>query len=61
MNDKITWTCLVCGDERPDDLISVYTTEVPFAGVTMKINVRYCNDRPACLEGAPARAERMAV
>jgi hypothetical protein len=43
------WTCHVCGEERPDDRISVYTEEVGIASV----NVRFCNDRPACQEGAP--------
>ena len=50
----IEWTCHVCGDLRPDDKISVYSTEKPFGttGVMMKQNVRYCNDRPSCIEGA---------
>jgi hypothetical protein len=51
--NALTWTCHVCHDERPDERISVYTTETMLAGrVPMRQNVRYCNDRPACREGA---------
>lgn len=57
--DDITWTCLVCGDDRPDRLISVHTTEIayPIPGrpdYSITQNVRFCNDRPACVAGAPA-------
>jgi hypothetical protein len=49
----LTWTCHVCKEERPDDRISVYTTSKRTElGVEIKQNVRYCNDNPACLEGA---------
>lgn len=52
----MTWTCHICGDERTDDKISVYTSDLSLefhlpAGV-MKQNVRYCNDRPLCVTGA---------
>ena len=51
-----SWTCHVCGDERPDALISVHKTdrseEFGFPSGTWVENVRYCNDRPACIEGA---------
>ena len=49
----LTWTCHVCGAERPDERISVYSSNTTLpSGVTMTQNVRYCNDRPACIEGA---------
>lgn len=48
----LTWTCHVCGRERPDERISVWTTEKLIGNVPIKQNVRYCNDSPACLEGA---------
>lgn len=49
----LTWKCHVCGDERPDRLISVYSTKRTMpSGVELTENVRYCNDRPACVEGA---------
>lgn len=50
----LTWTCHVCGDERPDERISVFSSQQLFGttGVMMTQNVRYCNDRPACIEGA---------
>lgn len=53
MND-LTWTCHVCGEERPDERISVFssTQTIPGTDATMTQNVRYCNDRPACVEGA---------
>lgn len=48
------WTCHVCGDERPDAQISVLRVDVPYFGALLTVNVRYCNDRLACLRGAPA-------
>lgn len=55
-----SWTCHVCGDERPDERISVYKTEVRTtpSGVQFSAHVRYCNDRAACAAGAPAIAEK---
>jgi len=52
----LTWKCHICGEERPDEKISVYSTtqEIPGThGGTMTVNVRYCNDKPACIEAAP--------
>lgn len=46
------WTCHVCGATRPDARISVFSTERSIGGVPVVTNVRYCNDRPACLDGA---------
>lgn len=42
------WTCHVCGAERPDEAISVYKDSRDLVGA----NVRYCNDRSKCAEGA---------
>lgn len=51
--DGLTWRCHVCGDERPDARIAVLSTErVHPNGVRFTENVRYCNDRPSCVEGA---------
>lgn len=52
---EMTWTCMVCGDERPDALISVEHRPIPglesmFPGT--RANVRYCNDRETCINGA---------
>lgn len=47
----ITWTCMVCGNERPDHLISVYT-ERQFKPFEMSVNIRYCNDNIECIQGA---------
>lgn len=53
--DSLTWRCMVCGDERPDRLISVL--KVAGSGpVDVTVNVRYCNDRGACHLGAPLAA-----
>jgi hypothetical protein len=53
--EKLSWTCHVCGRERPDDKISVFsrTKVVEGTGVTYQENVRYCNDNPTCIEKAP--------
>jgi len=50
----MTWTCHVCGDERPDAQISVLSFDVAVEGVDFPIrqNVRYCNDRLSCITGA---------
>ncbi|GAH82156.1 unnamed protein product [marine sediment metagenome] len=48
-----TWKCHICGEERPDERISVFTTPWVINGQTVgSQNIRYCNDRPACIEGA---------
>ena len=51
-----TWTCHICGEERPDACISVSTRDtsadynLPVG--TMKQNVSYCNDKKECTEKA---------
>ncbi|MBA7608335.1 hypothetical protein ES703_15512 [subsurface metagenome] len=55
-----TWKCHICGDERPDERISVLSKPLIINGQPLIINgkvcgwenIRYCNDRPACIEGA---------
>ena len=48
-----TWICHVCGRERPDDKISVLSTQKTLGGtVPITQNVRYCNDRQECIDGA---------
>lgn len=59
MTEKmITWQCHVCGDERPDRFISLFTRDVSEAHQlppgTAKFNIRYCNDRLTCKTGAVA-------
>jgi hypothetical protein len=49
----LTWTCHVCGDERPDEAISVHKNLAVLGGITITQNIRYCNDRPGCAAGAP--------
>lgn len=50
-----TWTCHICGDERPDAAISVQKNKSVVAGVEVDNNVRYCNDRPACFDAAQTK------
>lgn len=54
---RITWTCHVCGRERPDDKIQVYTTDLSHEfGLeigTLRQNVRYCEDNAECVIKAP--------
>lgn len=50
------WKCHVCGSTRPDAQISVHKSDIGVEkglppGV-MTQNVRYCNDRPSCQQGA---------
>jgi hypothetical protein len=54
-----TWECHVCGEQRPDAQISVFTAgPMDLAGAVLTIHVRYCNDRSDCRRGAPLVAER---
>ena len=51
----LTWKCHVCGDERPDEKISVLSKPITINGQVVpgdEQNIRYCNDRPTCIEGA---------
>ena len=53
----ITWRCQVCKEERPDDKISVLTypmKDLPNA----EINIKYCNDKPECYQGALEKRKR---
>ena len=48
-----TWKCHICGEERSDDKISVLSKPLVINGqLCGQQNIRYCNDRPACVEGA---------
>lgn len=47
----MTFTCMICGDERPNDMISVAYR--PLRGLESqfpdaRVNLRYCNDRVNC-------------
>ncbi len=50
------WSCHVCKEERPDNRISVFTTDISaehgLPPGTMKQNVRYCNDKLGCTDRA---------
>jgi hypothetical protein len=52
-----TWTCHICGEERPDRRISVFQTDLSkqygLPPGVMWHNVRYCNDRAGCIHAAP--------
>lgn len=56
--EPTTWTCHVCGDERPDDKIAVHSEGGGSEYVAeISVHVRYCNDRPNCKLGAPEIAD----
>jgi hypothetical protein len=53
MLPKLTWTCHICKEERPDRKIAVYTKPLMLGGVRVGTqNIRYCIDKPECFEGA---------
>ncbi len=53
MTTMLKWKCHICKEKRPDDKISVRSNPLVINGRSMgEQNVRYCNDRPACIEGA---------
>jgi len=51
MND-LTWKCHICGETRPDDKISVLSKTDKASGPIIGMNIRYCNDRQSCIDGA---------
>jgi len=49
--NNLIWKCHICGEERSDDKISVYTSPFIFQGHEIgHQNVRYCNDKSDCKE-----------
>ena len=51
----LTWTCRICGEERPDAKISVHSKPWVINGTVIgEKNIRYCNDNPKCAEAALA-------
>jgi hypothetical protein len=50
-----TWRCDICRQVRPDAQISVHKVDITpekFPPGSMIRNVKYCNDKPACKQGA---------
>jgi len=48
-----TWRCHICGEERPNSKISVLTKPLVVNGqVCGEQNIRYCNDKQLCVDGA---------
>lgn len=53
MKQELTWACHICGEERLDNKISVLSKLLVINGqVCGQQNIRYCNDRQACILGA---------
>ena len=49
MEDK--WTCAICGEKRWDSEIDVVS--YPIEGLPgAERNIKYCNDKEACIKGA---------
>ena len=53
-DEDLTWTCMVCNDERPDARISVARSRWQDRrnGIVFEMNTRYCNDRRSCVADA---------
>lgn len=52
------WRCEICKEFRPDEDIDVLSYPLKVDGEVMPgatRNLKYCNDRDACIEGASAR------
>ena len=47
---NLTWKCTICGKERPDNKISVYSKKLK---EYLTYNIKYCNDNPECIDLAP--------
>ncbi len=52
MFESLSWVCHICEEERPDHKISVLSKPMNIPGIVAAQNVRYCNDRSECIEGA---------
>lgn len=51
----LSWTCMVCGDSRPDAVIGVEQHPVWNRGEVIPgavYNLRHCTDRPGCVTAA---------
>ena len=55
---NLTWTCMVCGRDRPDEHVSVLKKRMSILEHDYDVNIRYCNDTPGCLAHAEG-CERM--
>lgn len=51
----LTWKCELCREERPDKYISVLTYEIDTFRYAER-NLKYCNDRPECMNKALDKA-----
>lgn len=50
---RLTWSCHICKEVRPDDKISVITKPLVIDGrIVGDQNIRYCNDKPECIKQA---------
>ncbi len=49
---ELTWTCHVCGEERPDVMISVFSRRKTIGPVEFQENIRHCIDKQTCIDGA---------
>lgn len=53
----ITWICDVCGEERPDDKITVYKTDLSakygLPEGTVTHNAKFCKYNVECMKLAP--------
>lgn len=58
--DPLVWRCHICGERRLDQFISVRTNRYTIAKdedyntppVEYTEDIRYCNDRPDCMEAS---------
>lgn len=51
-----TWKCHMCGEERPDDKISVLSYPIKDLPGAVA-NQRYCNDKDECYQAAKEKAK----
>lgn len=50
------WPCDICHQMRHDSKISVITYPLKISKYARR-NLKYCNDNPACMEAAVAKAK----
>tara|TARA_Y100000310_G_C20701093_1_gene829964 strand:+ start:6988 stop:7239 length:252 start_codon:yes stop_codon:yes gene_type:complete len=64
----VSWRCQMCNQERPDDKISVHSSDLTKAmGLNdmgddiVTLNTKYCNDNEGCKKKAQRHNEDMIV
>ncbi len=51
----LMWMCNICGEDRPDAEIAMRRTIREKNGMRYPETIRYCRDKPECIEGSKTK------